>query len=59
MQFFLLLRERGLRVLKKSRKRQLKYGSGAEPQHKGLGQQLYNSQLSIGSRQDGDELRLV
>ncbi|KAJ4965137.1 hypothetical protein NE237_016986 [Protea cynaroides] len=42
-----------------SRTRQLTYGSGAEPQHRGLGQHLYNSQSSIGSGQDGDELRLV
>lgn len=52
-------RERGLQVLRKSRTRQLTYGSGAEPQHRGLGQHLYNSQSSIGSRQNGDELRLV
>ena len=57
--FFFLFRERGLQVLKKSRMRQLKYSSGVEPQHKGLGQHLYNSQSSIGSGQDGDELQLV
>ena len=57
--FFFLFRERGLQVLKKSRTRQLKYSSGVEPQHKGLGQHLYNSQSSIGSGQDGDELQLV
>ncbi|KAK2995389.1 hypothetical protein RJ640_029021 [Escallonia rubra] len=51
--------ERGLQVLRKSRTRQLTYGSGAEPRHRGLGQHLYNSQSSIGSGQDGDELRLV
>ncbi|GAB4837290.1 hypothetical protein Ancab_002185, partial [Ancistrocladus abbreviatus] len=49
----------GLQVLRKSRRRQLTYGSGADPQHKGLRQHLYNSQSSIGSEQDGDELRLV
>jgi len=52
-------RERGLSVLRKSRTRQLTYGSGAEPQHRDLGQHLFNSQSSIGSGQDGDELRLV
>ncbi|KAI5650281.1 hypothetical protein M9H77_36286 [Catharanthus roseus] len=32
--------------------RQLTYGSGTEPHHRGLGQHLYNSQSSIGSGQD-------
>lgn len=61
MHFFFefLFRERGLQVLRKSRTRQLTYGSGAEPQHRGLGQHLYNSQSSIGNGQDGDELQLV
>lgn len=42
--FFCLFRERGLEVLRKSRRRQLTYGSGAEPQHRDLGQHLFNSQ---------------
>ncbi|KAH0652705.1 hypothetical protein KY289_030383 [Solanum tuberosum] len=54
-----MLQERGLQVLRKSRTRQLTYGSGAEPLRRGLGQHLYNSQSSIGGGQDGDELRLV
>ncbi|MCE3216703.1 hypothetical protein HAX54_007686 [Datura stramonium] len=40
-------KERGLQVLRKSRTRQLTYGSGAEPLRRGLGQHLYNSQSSI------------
>ncbi|KAK4372636.1 hypothetical protein RND71_008020 [Anisodus tanguticus] len=52
-------KERGRKVLRKSRTRQLTYGSGAEPLRRGLGQHLYNSQSSIGGGQDGDELRLV
>ena len=59
--FYFKFKERGLQVLilRKSRTRQLTYASGAEPQHGGLGQHLYNSQSSIRSRQNGDELRLV
>ena len=56
---FPLFREKELPILKKTRMRQLTYGSGAEPQHRGLGQHWYNSQSSIGSKQDGDELQLV
>ncbi|KAL7174753.1 hypothetical protein ACSBR1_043931 (mitochondrion) [Camellia fascicularis] len=53
-----LAKERGLQVLRKSRTRQLTYGSGAEPQHRGLGQHLYNSQSSIGSGQDAKKGRV-
>nr|XP_029118008.1 uncharacterized protein LOC114913512 [Elaeis guineensis] len=41
--------EVGFDLLRKSRTRQLTYGSGAEPPHRGLGQHLYISQSSIGS----------